>query len=105
LLQVEFSAFAGLLPNTPGPLCAVCLAGELPAAELAALPFLDLMTSDIDWVTACEGGGAWAQLACLERVEVYRGRQHDHGPGGRVGSIVALVAAACPRLSFGPDGQ
>jgi hypothetical protein len=48
------------------------LNGGLWAAELAALPLLDLMTSDVDWTAAGEGGNGWEQLASLERVEIYQ---------------------------------
>lgn len=41
------------------------------AAQLAALPMLDLMGSDVDWEAVGEGE-AWSQLASLERVEVYQ---------------------------------
>jgi hypothetical protein len=47
------------------------LMGGLWAAELAALPLLDLMNSDVDWHGVGQGD-AWNQLASLERVEVYQ---------------------------------
>ena len=56
----------------PGPLSEESLDGGLWAAELAALPLLDLMTADVDWVAAGEGRDGWEQLASLERVEVYQ---------------------------------
>lgn len=55
-----------------GPLSGEALDGGLLVAELAALPLLDLMTSDVDWDRAGEGGDGWEQLASLERVEVYQ---------------------------------
>lgn len=55
-----------------GPLDDVTLTGGMWAAGLAALPLLDLMTSDTDWQRAAEGQGSWEQLASLERVEVYQ---------------------------------
>lgn len=61
-----------LFSTTPGPLSDEELNAGLWAAELAALPLLDLMTSDIDWEAAGEGGDGWDQLASLERVEVYQ---------------------------------
>lgn len=61
-----------LFRNRPGPLSDHGLDGGLWAAELAALPLLDLMTADVDWATAGEGGDGWEQLASLERVEVYQ---------------------------------
>lgn len=56
----------------PGPLSDNALNAGMWAAELAALPLLDLMTSDLDWDAASEGGDGWEQLASLERVEVYQ---------------------------------
>jgi len=41
------------------------------ASQLAALPLLDLMSSDVDWRAIGEGDG-WSQLESLERVEVYQ---------------------------------
>lgn len=61
-----------LFRNEPGPLTDDGLAGGLLAAQLAALPLMDLMTSDLDWAAAGEGGDGWSQLASLERVEVYQ---------------------------------
>lgn len=57
---------------TPGPLIGGDLSGGLLAAELAALPLLNLMSSDVDWTAAGEGATASSQLASLERVEVYQ---------------------------------
>ncbi len=48
------------------------LAGALIAAELAALPLLDLMGADVDWAAVGDEGAAWDELASLERVEVYQ---------------------------------
>lgn len=59
-----------LFRATPGKLDG--LAGGLLAAELAALPLLDLMSADVDWQAVGEGGDGWSQLASLERVEVYQ---------------------------------
>jgi hypothetical protein len=61
-----------LFCRRPGPLAAERLDGGLWAAELAALPLLDLMTADIDWTTAGETEDGWEQLASLQRVEVYQ---------------------------------
>jgi hypothetical protein len=44
-----------LFRSQPGPLSDLGLDGGLWAAELAALPLLDLMTADVDWSTAGEG--------------------------------------------------
>lgn len=61
-----------LFRSAPGPLSEEGLAGGLLAAELAALPLLNLMTADVDWADAGEGSYGWSQLASLERVEVYQ---------------------------------
>ena len=61
-----------LYRRTSGPLRGVALTGGVWAAGLAALPLLDLMTSDTDWQRAAEGQGSWDQLASLERAEVYQ---------------------------------
>jgi hypothetical protein len=61
-----------LFSRRPGPLSSGGLDGGLWAAQLASLPLLDLMSADVDWVAAGEGGDGWEQLASLERVEVYQ---------------------------------
>lgn len=59
-----------LFRRSSGPLEEAAMTGGLWAAGLAALPLLDLMTSDVSWEHAASGG--WEQLASLERVEVYQ---------------------------------
>jgi hypothetical protein len=54
----------------PGPLRTDQLDASLHAAELAALPLLDLM--GMDWTRTDDSGEPWTQLASLERVEVYQ---------------------------------
>jgi hypothetical protein len=61
-----------LFRRSCGPLTAAEFEGGLMAAELAALPLLDLMTADIDWDRLAQGEDGWQQLASLERVEVYQ---------------------------------
>lgn len=61
-----------LFRNTAGPLEGDDLVGGLLAAELAALPLLDLMVGDSDWTGLGEGADAWSELASFERVEVYQ---------------------------------
>lgn len=61
-----------LFRSKPGPLSDHSLDGSLWAAELAALPLLDLMRSDVDWETVAERPYGWDQLASLERIEVYQ---------------------------------
>lgn len=46
--------------------------GALRAAELAVLPVLRLLDSEVDWSAAAEGADGWSELASLERVEVYQ---------------------------------
>lgn len=55
-----------------GPLSADALAGGMLAAELAALPLLDLMAAHAEWDAAGQQADGFAQLASLERVEVYQ---------------------------------
>lgn len=61
-----------LYRNRSGRLEGASLTGGVWAAELASVPLLNLMTSEVDWATAAEGGDGWDQLASLERVEVYQ---------------------------------
>lgn len=61
-----------LFSRKPGGLSADRLEGGLWAAELAALPLLDLMATDVDWTAAGETQDGWEQLASLQRVEVYQ---------------------------------
>lgn len=60
-----------LFRTDPGELRGADLQGGVLAADLAALPLLDLMSADVDWA-AISGGDPWAQLSSLERVEVYQ---------------------------------
>jgi hypothetical protein len=55
-----------------GKLEAPMLAGGLIAAELAALPLLDLMAIDLHAAVSDEGSDAWDQLSSLTRLEVYQ---------------------------------
>lgn len=61
-----------LYNRRPGPLSRAALTGGLLAAELAALPLLDLLTTDVDLVAQSQSEYGWAELATLERVEVYQ---------------------------------
>jgi hypothetical protein len=60
-----------LFTVAPGQLTGVDLTGGLIAAQLAALPLLDLMHADQDWAAIAQGD-PWSELASLERVEVYQ---------------------------------
>ncbi|HVE74160.1 MAG TPA: GAF and ANTAR domain-containing protein [Mycobacteriales bacterium] len=79
-----------LFRGSPGPLLGGAYAGSLLAAELAALPLLDLMSAEVDWSALEESGDAWSQLASLERVEVYQATGMIMGQLG-VGPAEALV--------------
>jgi hypothetical protein len=60
-----------LYRNSAGPLTGEDLVGGLLAAELAALPLLDVMNQS-DWSEVGDDRDGWAELASLERVEVYQ---------------------------------
>jgi len=77
---------------TAGPLGDRELAGGLLAAELAALPLLDLMASEDDWGSVADGSDAWSELASLERVEVYQ------ATGMLMGQLDVSPAEALVRL-------
>lgn len=55
-----------------GDLTDSVLAGGLIAAELAALPLLDLMGLDLHAAVSDEDSDAWDQLSSLTRLEVYQ---------------------------------
>ena len=61
-----------LFRRRAGELSGTALTGGMLAAELAALPLMDLMSSDLDWDDAAQGGDGFEQLASLSRVEVYQ---------------------------------
>ncbi len=61
-----------LFRDRPGPLTDDDLTCGLWAAELAALPLLDLMASVASRESEVTEGAGWDQLASLERVEVYQ---------------------------------
>lgn len=76
-IATMYSGVLDLYRTAPGPLSPYATDGALWAAELAALPMLDLMSTDTDWAAAAEGeedgdGDGWSELASLERVEVYQ---------------------------------
>ena len=81
-----------LFSTRPGSISDESLDGGLWAAELAALPLLDLMTSEVDWEAAAEDGDGWEQLASLQRVEVYQ------ATGMIVGGLDVDPAEALVRL-------
>ena len=75
-----------------GSLTDEALSGGLLAAELAAVPLLDLMTADVDWYGAGQGDDGWEQLASLERTEVYQ------ATGMLIGALNVSSAEAVVRL-------
>jgi hypothetical protein len=81
-----------LFRREPGLLATEALSGGLLAAQLAAIPLLDLMTADVDWYGAGEGDDGWEQLASLERTEVYQ------ATGMLVGALNVGTAEALVRL-------
>ncbi len=56
----------------PGPLGSADLAGAFFAADLAALPILDVMGMDLDADDEDLTSSGWAELAALARSEVYQ---------------------------------
>jgi GAF domain len=84
----------------PGPLRPDQLAGALAAAELAALPLLDLMNADVDWDGSRPGDDGWDQLASLERVEVYQATGMIIGALG-IGPAEALVRLRAHAFALG----
>jgi hypothetical protein len=81
-----------LFRRRPGGLTGTALVGGMLAAELAALPLMDLMSSDLDWDVAAQGGDGWDQLASLARVEVYQ------ATGMLIGALDVGPAEALVRL-------
>ena len=61
-----------LFRRSSGPLADASLTAGLWAADLAALPVLDLMNAKVDWKAAGDAQECWDQLASLERAEVYQ---------------------------------
>ena len=61
-----------LFRNRPETLSGDSLDGGLWAAELAAVPLLDLLAAETGWAAADDGGDGWERLEALERVEVYQ---------------------------------
>jgi hypothetical protein len=81
-----------LFCREPGSLETEAMSGGLLAAQLAAVPLLDLMTADVDWYGAGQGEDGWEQLASLERTEVYQ------ATGMLIGALGVSSAEALVRL-------
>lgn len=81
-----------LFRRRAGELSGSKLAGGMLAAELAALPLMDLMNSGLDWNVNGQDGDGFEQLASLSRVEVYQ------ATGMLIGALDVEPAEALLRL-------
>ena len=66
----EFVGALDLFRARPGPLLAADLAGAVAAAELAAIPVLDLLDGDLQAAVTDPNSNAWAELNKLTRAEL-----------------------------------
>jgi GAF domain/ANTAR domain len=123
MLANSYVGALDLYRHAPGPLLGDSLIGALLAAELAALPLLDLLSPDVDALNAAdEDDQGWDRLASLSRVEVFQATgmlmgQLDCGPpealirlrahafaNGLTASQVAWSVVE-RHLVFEPDGE
>jgi ANTAR domain len=70
LVAGEYVGALDLFRAQPGPLGAEQLTGAIAAAELAAIPVLDLMGTDLQAAVSDPSSDAWAELNALSRAEV-----------------------------------
>ncbi|WAJ47746.1 GAF and ANTAR domain-containing protein [Mycobacterium sp. Aquia_216] len=70
LVAGEYVGALDLFRARPGPLGAEQLTGAVAAAELAAIPVLDLMSTDLQAAVSDPSSDAWAELNALSRAEV-----------------------------------
>ncbi len=70
LLAGEYVGALDLFRAQPGELSDDHLAGAVVAAELAGVPLLDLMHSDLQAAVNEPGSSAWAEFNALSRTEV-----------------------------------
>jgi GAF domain-containing protein len=70
VLAGEFVGALDLFRGKPGDLHSDHLAGAVIAAELAGIPLLDLMSSDLQAAVNDPGSSAWAEFNALGRTEV-----------------------------------
>lgn len=89
-VAAEFVGALDLFRSAAGGIDAEALVGGQLAAELAALPLLDLWTRRPIGEPPRRAGAGWHQLASLERVEVYQATGMIMAELG-VGSAEALV--------------
>ena len=66
----EFVGALDLFRTQPGPLSGGDLTGAVAAAELAAIPLLDLLDADLQAAATDPNSNAWAELNTLTRAEV-----------------------------------
>jgi len=66
----EFVGALDLFRTQPGPLSGEDLTGAVAAAELAAIPLLDLLDADLQAAVTDPNSNAWAELNTLSRAEV-----------------------------------
>jgi hypothetical protein len=66
----EFVGALDLFRARPGPLLDDNFAGAVAAAEIAAVPVLDLMDGDLQAAAADPNSNAWAELNTLSRADV-----------------------------------
>lgn len=70
LVAGEYVGALDLFCAEPGPLGTEQLAGAVSAAELAAIPVLDLMSADLQAAVSDPSSNAWTELNALSRAEV-----------------------------------
>lgn len=70
LVAGEYVGALDLFSAEPGRLRTEQLAGAVAAAELAAIPVLDLMNADLQAAVSDPNSDAWAELNALSRAEV-----------------------------------
>lgn len=70
LVAGQYLGALDLFRAEPGLLGGEHLAGALLAAELAEIPFLDLLSADLDAAVNNPDSAAWAELNILSRAEV-----------------------------------
>jgi GAF domain-containing protein len=66
----EFVGALDLYRAQPGPLPGADLVGAVAAAELAAIPLLDLLAGDLQAAVTDPNSNAWVELNTLSRAEV-----------------------------------
>ncbi|MCW2545161.1 MAG: hypothetical protein JWM40_2713 [Frankiales bacterium] len=93
-----------LFCEAPRQLSPEALRGGLLAAELAASPLMDLLSGDLDVNGPGPGQDGWAQLASLERVEVYQATGMIMGALG-ITPAEALVRMRAHAFSHGMTAQ